>query len=61
MNKEQFEKWLHFTIKSNLENLVGLAPTLGHSEKYVFADRYTNGLTKTIMEKISEIEGGKKQ
>lgn len=51
MNKEQFEKWLQQIIGSNLENLAGLAPTLGHSEKYAFAERVTNNLTKMIIEK----------
>jgi hypothetical protein len=56
MSKEQFEKWMRDIIKNNLENLVGLAPTLGPSEKYSFAHKMSQNLSETIMIKISEIE-----
>ena len=55
MNKNKFEEWLNYTIKPNLENLAGLAPTLRHSEKYDLANRISNGLIKSIMNKMEEI------
>lgn len=56
MTKQGFEKWLNNLIKPNLENLVGLAPTMGASEKYEHAYNISDSLCKAILEKLEEIE-----
>ena len=50
------KKWLNDLIKPNLENLVGLSPTMGPLERYERSYIVTDNLTKEIMKKIQEIE-----
>lgn len=55
MKNEEFEKWLRSLLKGNLENLVGLASTLGHSEKYRMAYKISDYLTDSIIQKFKEL------
>ncbi len=51
---EKFEDWLFSYIHYNMENMAGLAGTLGNKEKYEHAEKLSKGLTKTIISTILE-------